>query len=174
MSIKHVILGFLSVEPLSGYDLKKKFADSDVLYWSGNNNQIYRALVQLHEDDLVTQEIEYQDDSPPRKEYAITATGHAALNAWVTTPPELPQLKNPFMIQLLWADGLEDAELADWLAVYAEELRVKILMLREQAARRPLAPDRTAREAYLWQAVAQRWIAFHEQELAWVESLWNG
>ena len=42
MTIKYAILGLLSWKPFSGYDLKKIFVDSASLYWSGNNNQIYR------------------------------------------------------------------------------------------------------------------------------------
>jgi hypothetical protein len=42
MSIKHAILGFLSWQPSTGYELKKLFAESDTLSWSGNNNQRWK------------------------------------------------------------------------------------------------------------------------------------
>ena len=45
MSIEYAILGLLSWKPFSGYDLKKIIAESEVYYWSGNNNQIYNSLV---------------------------------------------------------------------------------------------------------------------------------
>ena len=50
MSIEHAILGLLSWRPMSGYDLKKIFEEASILYWSGNNNEIYRTLVKLHAD----------------------------------------------------------------------------------------------------------------------------
>jgi PadR family transcriptional regulator AphA len=171
MSIKYAILGFLSWEPLTGYDLKKRFAESEVLYWSGNNNQIYRALVELHQDGWVTQAIHDQPSGPSRKVYTITGRGLAELRAWVMTVPEPPQLRSPFLVQLAWADQLGAGELDDLLAAYEDEVRVKLLMLREQAQRAPDAPDRTPREVFLWRAITAHVSDFYERELEWVLGL---
>ena len=57
MNIRYAILGFLSWKPLSGYDLKKMFVESVFIYWSGNNNQIYKELIQLTREEMVTNEI---------------------------------------------------------------------------------------------------------------------
>jgi DNA-binding PadR family transcriptional regulator len=171
MSIKHTILGFLSQAPLSGYDLKKLFAGSDMLYWSGNNNQIYTSLVQLHQEGLVSKEVHYQEDNPPRKVYSITDAGRAALRAWVASPPELPQLRHPFLIQLLWAGQLEPAELDTLLAQYEEELQVKVLMLREQDRRNTAEPIPPPRHALLRQMIAENWLAHYQHELQWTHDL---
>jgi len=64
MSIKYVILGYLGWKPMTGYDLKKIIADSETLPWSGNNNQIYKALVQLHKDEWVRKVTENQTGAP--------------------------------------------------------------------------------------------------------------
>ncbi|MCB0015089.1 MAG: PadR family transcriptional regulator, partial [Anaerolineales bacterium] len=53
MSIKYVILGYLGWQPMTGYDVKKLIADAETLPWTANNNQIYRALVDLHQDGWV-------------------------------------------------------------------------------------------------------------------------
>jgi DNA-binding PadR family transcriptional regulator len=173
MSIKHAILGFLSWTPLTGYDLKKKFAESDILYWSGNNNQIYRALVELHQDDWVTQEIQHQASGPSRKVYTITEKGLAELRQWLLSAPELPQLRNSFLVQLAWADQLEAHELDVLLAAYEDELRVKLLMLHEQNKRDRATPHRTPREAYLWDMITQNILSFYEHQLNWVRQLRN-
>ena len=83
MSIKYAILGLLSWKSLSGYDLKKMIADSAALYWSGNNNQIYKTLVQLLDEELVTSEVHYQENLPPRKVYTINEKGQDELKKWV-------------------------------------------------------------------------------------------
>ena len=171
MSIKHTILGFLSQSPLSGYDLKKLFAASDMLYWSGNNNQIYTALVQLNREGLVTKEVHYQENNPPRKVYSITDAGLTALRDWAASPPELPQVRHPFLIQLLWADQLEPAELDTLLTQYADELQVKVLMLREQERRRAAEPVPTTRHAILQQMIGENWLAYYQQELNWTQQL---
>ena len=171
MTIQYAMLGLLSWEPMTGYDLKKRFADSDALYWSGNNNQIYRALVDLHQAELVTVEVQPQGDRPPRKVYTITDQGRDELRRWILSAPELPHLRNPFHIQLAWADLLGAEELDLLLAAYEEEVHTKLLMLREQAQRDNPAPKRTPREALLWDAIAQNWESFYRHELAWTRDL---
>ena len=79
MSIRHAVLGFVSWRPFTGYELKKLFSDSRLFHWSGNSNQIYRTLVQLHRDGLVDLEVQQQDSLPPRKQYSITGAGSAEL-----------------------------------------------------------------------------------------------
>ena len=104
MSIKYAILGLLSWRPMSGYDLKKIIAESMSFYWSGNNNQIYKTLVQLHTEGLVDIEVQQQENYPARKEYKISERGAAELRTWVLSAPELTQFRNTFLIQLAWGD----------------------------------------------------------------------
>lgn len=172
MIIRYAILGLLSWQPLTGYDLKQIFRDSTTMYWSGSNNQIYRTLVQLHEEGLVTREIEDQDTGPSRKVYTITDAGLAALRSWLLSPPELPEIKHPFLIQLSWADPLMADELDSVLAQYENELDVKLRMLRAQLQREEATrPNRTPREARLWEHIGTNWIMFYEREIAWVQAL---
>lgn len=171
MAIKYAILGLLSWQPMTGYDLKKRFSEIESLYWSGNNNQIYRTLVDLHKDKLVLQEIEHQDGAPSRKVYSVTVKGRVALREWLQQTPELPQVRNHFLIQLAWADQLKADELDAMLAAYAEELAVKLLMLQEQRDRGADMPQRTPRERYLWRTIDARWQAFYENELNMVREL---
>lgn len=172
MSIQYAILGLLSDQPLTGYDLKKLFVESETFYWSGNNNQIYRTLVKLHKADLVTQEVHQQVDAPARKVYTITAKGQAALLDWLQTPPELPQVRNHFMLQLTWADRLDDAALDDLLAHYEEEVRVKLLMVQEQAQRqRAIDHAPVNRPSPLQDRITARWLDYYANELAWVQAL---
>ncbi|NLF78266.1 MAG: PadR family transcriptional regulator [Chloroflexi bacterium] len=171
MSIRYAILGLLSRQPLTGYDLKKLFAEVETFYWTGNNNQVYRTLVELHKADLVTQEVHHQEDAPARKVYTITAAGQAALHDWLHTPPELPQVRNHFMLQLTWADQLDGADLDTLLVRYEEELRIKELMLREQSSRGLSLPPQTERGQFLAARITARWLDYYRHELAWVQDL---
>lgn len=184
MSIEHAILGLLNLRPLTGYDIKKMFAGSAVIYWSGNNNQIYTSLVKLHESGLVTLEVELHAGSPSRKIYSITAKGQAELKKWLLSEPEPPQLKNSFLIQLAWADQLSPEELDMLLGKYESEMQMQVSMLRTQQQQRNISPSgtprdayinidlaRTPREARLWSMIQENWISFYENELNWVRKL---
>ena len=171
MTIKYAILGFLSWRPLTGYDLKKMFADSAFVYWSGNNNQIYRTLVALDREGLVTSEVEHQETGPSRKMYTITEKGSSELRDWVLSSPELPQLRNTFLIQLAWADQLEPAELDSLLEKYEHEAHMGSLMAQEEKRRVRVNPARTEREDCLWSMISDNVIAHYENEVAWVRKL---
>lgn len=184
MSIEHAILGLLSLRPMTGYDLKKMFAGSVALYWSGNNNQIYRTLLNLHKEKLVTQEIQHAENSPSRKVYTITEKGLAELKNWVVSAPEMPQLKHSFLIQLAWADQLTPGELEGLVAAYEAEVSAQLVMLRAQEEQRNLTPAgtprdayinvalaRTPREARLWSMIWKNWLTFYENELGWIGQL---
>ena len=42
--LSYIILGLLKTEPLSGYDLKKKFESEVGEFWQANTGQIYPSL----------------------------------------------------------------------------------------------------------------------------------
>ncbi len=184
MSIDHAILGLLSLNSLSGYDVKKMFEGSVALYWSGNNNQIYKALIKLHEQGWVRYETQTQDNSPTRKIYSITEKGNEELRRWVLTSPEIPQVRNSFLIQLAWADQLSANELDDLLGKYEGELRAQLAMLNFQKQHRNISPSgvsrdayinvssaRTSRETFLWNMILENWVSYYQTELDWVSKL---
>jgi|WetSurMetagenome_2_1015567.scaffolds.fasta_scaffold491123_1 PadR family transcriptional regulator, regulatory protein AphA len=167
-TIQYALLGLLSWKPLSGYDLKKIISESDLFYWSGNNNQIYNSLVPLHQDGLVSQQVEYQESLPAKKIYTITAKGEEALQAWVFSEPELPELHNHFLIQLAWADCLSGAELDALLARYEAEVEIQVRMRVEKIRRGMETPARTEREAFLWSQIHENLVLTARAELEWV------
>ena len=171
MSIKYAILGLLSWKPSTGYDLKKVFEESSIMYWSGNNNQIYKALIQLLDEGLVTNEVLHQESTPSKKLYTVTSEGNAALKEWVLSTPELPEFKNTFLVQLAWAEQLNSEELDDLLSRYENEVNIQLLMQQEKARRGIDSPKRTIRELYLWDMITENIISSYKNELDWIRKV---
>ena len=183
MSIETAILGLLSWRSLTGYDLKKMCEDSVALYWSGNNNEIYRTLISLLEAGFVTREVQPQENHPAKKIYSITPTGVDELKRRALASPDLPQLKHTLLIQLAWADLLNPDELDNLLGKYQDEVQTQLFICQRQqkpmsGAERPtyLNPTgaRSPREAYLWEMILDSWTSFYEHELGWVQQLRQG
>ena len=168
MDIQFAILGLLSWQPMSGYDLKKLIAESDVFYWSGNNNQIYNSLIALHKAGLVSQEVMVQENLPAKKIYTITEAGQQQLQAQLLVEPELPELRNHFLIQLAWAGSLTPVQMDRLLERYEAEIRVQLLMRQEQARNAGVRLNRTVRERYLWSQILEHIASFYQQELDWI------
>lgn len=179
MSIEYAILGLLSYQPLAGYDIKKIFESSPALYWSGNNNQIYTTLVALHKRGLVSRQVQQQELHPARKVYAITEQGRVELERWTQSPPELPQVRHGFLLQLAWAGRLPPAEMDALLEKYENEVWMQTLTLKRQAGGedsprwRMFDPSlaRSQREARLWRSIQEYWMGYFENELNWVRKL---
>jgi len=171
MAIKYAILGLLSWKHSSGYELRKYFSETVSLYWSGNSNQVYPALVELHKEGLVECETIQRGNYPPSKVYSLTSAGRTALKEWVVSEPVLPQMRNPFLTQLAWADQLDEAELAALIDRYEHEVQMKLLMQQELIRRGAEGPARTPREEVLWVMIADhdRWL--YEAELQWLARL---
>jgi DNA-binding PadR family transcriptional regulator len=169
MDIQHAILGILSWQPFSGYDIKRIISESDLFYWSGNNNQIYYSLVQLHQAELVTQEIQHQESLPTKKKYTITEKGRVELRKWILANPELPEFRNNFLIQLAWADQLSQPELDDLLGRYEDEIEIQLRM--RQAGDRIIAPDQTGRAKFLWKKIFENILATYQHELEWIRAV---
>lgn len=174
MDIACAILGLLSWQPFSGYDLKKIIAESDLFYWSGNNNQIYHSLVALHKAGLVTQQVQYQESLPAKKIYTITEAGRAELARWLRADPELPELHSGFLIQLAFAGALPGDALDSLLGKYEEEIETQLRMRLVQGARSRPATGATRREQYLWEKIHAHLAAAYQHELDWVRDVRRG
>lgn len=168
MSISYAILGYLSWQPYTGYELKKIFEESTTMYWSGNNNQIYKALLQLQQEGYVTNETVHQEGSPSKKIYTITTEGVEHLKSWVKSSPEAPEVKKTFLVQLAWSDLLNNQELQELLNQYEYEVKMQLVMHQEKQRRGADAPARTPREKLLWNLISDNLINSYQAELDWV------
>jgi PadR family transcriptional regulator, regulatory protein AphA len=168
MNLRSTILGILSWKPCYGYDLKRIISDSDIFYWSGNNNQIYKSLLELQNEGLVTCQVQLQEHLPAKKIYSITEQGLSELRKSLLAAPELPELHKDFLIQLAWAESLSDEEILNLLENYEEEVASRLRMYQAQAARSDNRPERSKREKYLWQRIAENLVNSFQAELDWV------
>ncbi len=170
MSIESAILGLLSWREATGYELKKIFENSSFMHWSGNNNQIYKALMRLREEGYVQSRTVHGGETPLKKIYSLTQAGAEALKNFTAAPPNAPECRKPFLVQLAWADLLDTDGLFALISAYEKELGLHLAMEQEKA-RRFGAPNRTPREALLWEMIFTNISGSLKSELAWVRSL---
>lgn len=85
MSLRYALIGLLASEPMSGYDLTRRFSESLANVWPAQHSQIYPELARLVSDGM----IEQTGEGPRgRKTYATTPAGVAALADWMSTEPD--------------------------------------------------------------------------------------
>ena len=132
----YLVLGLLAREgPSTPYDLEGHVRATLGNFWSFPHTLLYSEPSRLAGLGLVGEERE--DAGRRRRVFAITATGRAALKAWLDTPADEPtELRDPGLLQLFFADlasaasrvRLAEQQLAihrTKLAGYREDLRLE-------------------------------------------------
>ncbi len=83
MSLQHGLLGLLTYEDSTGYDLAKKFEDSLNYFWNAPVSQIYRELKRMEDCGWVTSKNVIQEGKPNKKIYSITTNGTEEFQRWL-------------------------------------------------------------------------------------------
>lgn len=174
MDINAVILGFLEWRQLTGYELKKMFADLSFLPWSGNNNQIYKSLLELEREGLLTKEVIQQENLPAQKRYSATEQGRKMLKEAVLCASELPEQKNDFLLHMVWAQCLTNEEIGALIHQYQNQLFEELAMTKEKMRRKGTQANRSEREAYIFDMIWKNQCMVLQNELNWLGLLQNG
>ncbi|MDN5756732.1 MAG: PadR family transcriptional regulator [Arthrobacter sp.] len=170
MILARLILGLLSLSPMTGYDLKKHFDSSINHFWNADKAQIYRTLAQLVDQGLATVRTVPQENYPARQEHHITEAGRAALQDWLTGTLDRQPAREPFLGRIFFSGELERHEVLELLAARrteAEDLQRSYRALRAELDEAALAD----RRGYLMAATLDHGIAHVGAELNWLDSV---
>ncbi len=105
----YVILGMVSREARSGYEIKALVDGSTRFFWAASYGQIYPELKRLSDAGLV------EGSDLPRGErkrtvYAITAAGQEALRDWLRQPPSTFEMREEGLLKLFFSSVLPAEE----------------------------------------------------------------
>jgi PadR family transcriptional regulator AphA len=148
MALRYAILGLLSVEPMSGYDLSKWMDRGLGNIWSAHASQIYPELARLVEGGAI-EEVPGEPGPRRRRVYGLTETGSAELRDWLAGAAPGPGARSEALLHAVLLGRLEPATAAQAFTAEAERHRERASFheaLRDEASARdsPLAPLRLA------------------------------
>jgi DNA-binding PadR family transcriptional regulator len=96
-----VILGLLSHEPLTGYEIKKRIDTMLKCFWSGSYGSIYPTLSVLVQDGFVTKN-ETVENGRDKNIYTITEAGRLNLKEWLAAPVTKDELRYETLLKLFF------------------------------------------------------------------------
>lgn len=96
-----VILGLLSHEPLTGYEIKKQIDTMLKYFWSASYGSIYPTLNSLEQNGLVTKK-NTVENGRDKIYYTITDTGRAHLKEWLAVPVTKDELRYETLLKLFF------------------------------------------------------------------------
>ncbi len=99
-----LILGLLSEQPLTGYEIKKIVDIRFSNFWSESYGQIYPELAKLESRGLVTVNRLNKDTKKERKQYSITEPGLNVLKEWLAQPVEKEIVRFELLLKLYFSN----------------------------------------------------------------------
>lgn len=125
----YVILGMVSREARSGYEIKALVDKTTRFFWAASYGQIYPELRRLSEAGLV-EGVDAPRGERKRTVYAITADGEEELKAWLRQPPQTFEMREEGLLKLFFAGVLDPEEAAVTLREMGEHRRGVAAQLR--------------------------------------------
>lgn len=171
MSLRHAILGFLSVQPMSGYDLKRFFDETVGHFWTADQAQIYRTLTRLTDDGLVESRHIAQAGRPDRFEHDLTEAGRQELDDWLQTPLDPHPVREAFLLQVFFVGRLGIDQATRLVAERLVEAERASQMLDAITAAVATEPADDSLEQLLRMATLDNGIRHTHAEIEWSQAL---
>lgn len=159
----YVILGMVSREPRSGYEIKAAVDNSTRFFWAASYGQIYPELKRLSAAGLV-EGVDAPRGDRKRTVYAITADGEAELKAWLRQPPQTSEMREEGLLKLFFSSLLPPEDAVETLRAMREQRLALAARLRELEAK-------TLKKDPYSLIVLQGGIEFNEWFADWCERM---
>jgi PadR family transcriptional regulator AphA len=164
INIRQFILGLLTRQPMSGYDIKRFLKSLSWLIDSPSFGSLYPALHALLEDGLLTVEVMPQQDKPPRKIYRITDAGRETLQEWIRHSVAAGASLKDFLMRLILASNFSQTD----LIAHFEQRRAQVATHLAQTA------EAMGKDIDLGERLAFDYgVAMANAELAWLDNELN-
>ncbi|MCI0714276.1 MAG: PadR family transcriptional regulator [Chloroflexi bacterium] len=125
-NLEYVVLGLLSLQPHSGYDITSFFEDG-AYSWSASPGSVYPMLKRLESQDLIVGELEMQYETRPRKVYSLMEKGGHLLDEWLKDIPQMRPFYEQREIALLRFQFMErrlsKEDILKWINGYLDAVR---------------------------------------------------
>lgn len=123
MSLRNALLALLTVEPMTGYDLAKRFGSSVGNVWHAPDSQIYPELRRMLQDGLLESEEVLWGRKGRKIEYTITEQGRAAFSEWMDSDLQWTRDRDPMHLRAAYFEYATPDRARAQLTAFREHLR---------------------------------------------------
>lgn len=144
-----VILGLLSHEELTGYEIKRRMDTTLKYFWNASYGSIYPAL-----NDLVKRGFATKRDGKENKRnkhiYTITEDGRGYLKKWLTLPVEKDELRYETLLKLFFGKEQGTEQALSHIKIFEEKIKQELpYLLEAEKSLKNCLDDDTAHKYYL-------------------------
>ena len=99
----YLIMGMLSHEPMTGYDIKRRMELAIRYFWNAGYGQIYPTLAQLEKKGLISPKKAKSSNNRGSRMFAITNKGRTVLKKWLAAPVEGEPVRYEILLKLFFS-----------------------------------------------------------------------
>ena len=152
------LLLLLSEKPMYGYEIIRELEKRFSGYWKPKAGTIYPALEKLEKNHLLTSRVEFREEAPDRKHYALTDAGRSELTGtmayWTRMTEILETYRETHQSIFRHKTELQKNQLSEFFTNLAESLRgrsidVKKLFPESETLAR-ISPNEPVRLKFLY------------------------
>lgn len=125
-----VILGLISHEGLTGYEIKKRIDTTLKYFWSASYGSIYPALADLVRRGLATKR-EDTENKRNKLVYTITEDGRNYLKQWLSLPAEKDELRYETLLKLFFGNEQGTEQALSHIEAFREKTELELSELLE-------------------------------------------
>jgi len=169
MSLKFTILGLLSLQPASGYDIKRTIDRSVYFIWNVTGPQIYTTLRTLREDGMIASEAIPQVGKPDKQIHTITEKGRLALQTFANEPIQAAVTRDEVLLRIFFGNFAEEETILRELNAYLDRIKHERMYMEATEAKiraRPGSREKERRFQLLSLRLKVAQYRVMEQELA--------
>jgi DNA-binding PadR family transcriptional regulator len=134
------VLGMLSIDAMSGYEIRRELATSTASFWSESYGQIYPALRELSRKGWARRHSARRPGGPARYVYEITPKGREALRRWLLEPPYEAPPRNELLLKLFLGNRDSVDAPASWVRRLLAEEQERLRHVRRMKEDLPRGP----------------------------------
>lgn len=174
---EYVILGLLSENPLTGYQMKQLIDIRFRFFWNESYGQLYPTLKNLKERGLIG-EMASPDKSDARaqKSYQIQASGVEALRDWLEKPVEKETVRLEILLKMYFSNMTDPevmaAHIKTFQASHERDLQMLNMFRKELEAIADVDPNHphVLRVIDFGQKVNQAYVDWSRETISFLES----
>lgn len=133
------LLGMLSIEPMSGYDIRQTMRESTANFWSESDGQLYPALAYLTKQGMITCQSDKKNQVRNKKIYSLTSKGMDTLKHWLMQEADTNIIRSEFLLKIFF--GANVAPAINLEHVRAQRYQAKTQLSQLIATKEQLSQD---------------------------------
>lgn len=167
--IDFVLLGLLSHESYTGYEIKMQIDSALKYFWGASYGSIYPTLNQMEQDGYVTKE-NVSTNQREKIAYTITESGRERLREWLTLPVEKDEIRYETLLKLFFGSEAGAEETIRHIEAFEKKTEQQLMELRGFEA--VLKPIKDTSKTHLYYLLTVEFgIETHEAYLKWCKEV---